>query len=103
MKEDHRPIHARIPGLGQRSVKPIGGIAGSADLCVCRTESYICLYRVQSLAWEVIWTIPAQRWNRLIGTIIGGFLGIGLFWVEHQLFPVEELIFSVCRFCFWAL
>ena len=51
---------------------------------------------VQSLAWEVIWTIPGSTvGDRLIGTIIGGFLGIGLFWVEHQLFPGGNYFFRL--------
>lgn len=25
--------------------------------------------------------------NRFFGTIIGGFIGIGLYWLEHQIFP----------------
>lgn len=96
MKEDHRPIHARIPGLGQRSVKTaLAGIAGSADLCVCRTESYICLYRVQSLHGKCLDNSWLNGGNRLIGTIIGGFLGIGLFWVEHQLFPGGNYFFRL--------
>ena len=33
--------------------------------------------------------------NRFFGTIIGGFLGMGLFWVEHAIFPAGNYYFRL--------
>ena len=96
MKEDHRPIHARIPGLGQRSVKTALAASLVALIYVFagRNPTFACIGAIFGMGSDL-----DNSWlnggNRLIGTIIGGFLGIGLFWVEHQLFPGGNYFFRL--------
>lgn len=87
--EEHRPPHAPIPGLGWRSIKT----ALAATLCALlyaflpdRNPTFACIGAIFGLGADM-----GDSWrnggNRLIGTVIGGFLGLGLYWLEHLIAP----------------
>jgi len=87
--KEHHPVHAPLPGLGLRSIKT----ALAATLCALlyaflpgRNPTFACIGAIFGLGSDM-----GDSWrnggNRLIGTIIGGFLGLGFYWVEHQFYP----------------
>ena len=73
--------HPHFPGIGFRNLKS----AFSAALCAAiyflidRNPTFACIGAVYGMGNDMghSWQ---QGGNRLIGTIIGGFLGMGLFW-----------------------
>ena len=96
MREDHRPVHAKIPGMGQRSIKTALAATLVALIYVFagRNPTFACIGAIFGMGSDM-----DNSWlnggNRLIGTVIGGFLGIGLFWLEHQLFPAGNYFFRL--------
>ena len=78
----------RLPGFGMRSAKT----ALSATLLAAvyylfdRNPTFACIGAVFGMGSDL-----EDSWkhggNRLIGTIIGGFIGLFAFWMEHQFFP----------------
>lgn len=88
MSDSHKPVHAPFPGLGQRSLKTALAATLTAFLYAftTRNPTFACIGAVFGLGSDM-----DNSWlnggNRLIGTIVGGFIGLGLFWVEHQIFP----------------
>lgn len=89
MDLEHKPVHAPIPGLGWRSIKT----ALAAALCALlyaflpgRNPTFACIGAIFGLGSDME-DSRRNGGNRFFGTIIGGFLGMGLYWVEHQLFP----------------
>lgn len=95
---EHRPVHARIPGMGQRSVKTALATTLVALMYLLifpdRNPTFACIGAVFGMGSDM-----DNSWlnggNRLIGTIIGGFLGMGLFWVEHAIFPAGNYYFRL--------
>ncbi len=88
MKE-HHPVHAPIPGLGLRSIKTALAVTLTALLYALlpgRNPTFACIGAIFGLGSDM-----GDSWrnggNRLIGTVIGGFLGLGLYEVEHLLAP----------------
>lgn len=81
----------RFPGVGLRNLKT----AFSASLCallyflIGRNPTFACIGAVYGMGndLEHSWQ---QGGNRLIGTIIGGFLGMGLFWLYLLIDPSGE-------------
>ena len=73
--------HSHLPHIGLRNLKS----AFSAALCagiyylIDRNPTFACIGAVYGMGNDMghSWQ---QGGNRLIGTIIGGFLGMGLFW-----------------------
>lgn len=96
MPDTHQPVHAPIPGLGLRSLKTALAATVTAFLYAftTRNPTFACIGAVFGLGSDM-----ENSWlnggNRLIGTIVGGFLGMGLFWVEHQLFPQGNYFFRL--------
>ncbi|MEG1395476.1 MAG: aromatic acid exporter family protein [Oscillospiraceae bacterium] len=78
----------KLPKVGLRNVKT----ALSATLCailyamIDRNPTFACIGAIFGMGSDL-----EDSWrsggNRLIGTVIGGFLGMGLFWVFLQLEP----------------
>ncbi|MEA4955565.1 MAG: aromatic acid exporter family protein [Pseudoflavonifractor sp.] len=94
---EHSPIHAPIPGLGLRSIKTAVAATLTALLYAFlpgRNPTFACIGAIFGLGLDM-----GDSWrnggNRLIGTIIGGFLGLGLFWVEHQIFSDGNYYFRL--------
>ena len=88
MKSSGRPVHAPIPGLGLRSLKTALAATLTALLYAFtpRNPTFACIGAIFGLGNDM----DASRLgggNRLIGTIVGGFIGMGLFWVEHAVSP----------------
>lgn len=81
----------RLPHVGLRNVKS----ALSAALCaliyffIDRNPTFACIGAVYGMGndLEHSWQ---QGGNRLIGTVIGGFLGMGLFWLYLVIDPPGE-------------
>lgn len=81
----------RIPSVGLRNLKT----AFSAALCaglyflIDRNPTFACIGAVYGMGSDL-----EDSWkhggNRLIGTIIGGFLGMGLFWLYLLVDPTGE-------------
>lgn len=88
-EEQHHPVHAPIPGLGFRSMK--------TALAVVLTALFYAFYQNNNPTFACIGAIfgmgadmeESRRsgGNRFFGTIIGGFIGLGLYWLEHKIFP----------------
>ena len=80
--------HPHLPGIGLRNLKS----AFSAALCAAvyylidRNPTFACIGAVYGTGNDMghSWQ---QGGNRLIGTVIGGFLGMGLFWFYLLLDP----------------
>ncbi|MFI3325297.1 MAG: aromatic acid exporter family protein [Clostridia bacterium] len=93
----HKPKHAAIPGLGLRSIKT----AISASLVAfiyCflegRNPTFACIGAVFGTGTNYQ-DSKLNGGNRLIGTILGGFLGMGMFWVEHAVFEGGNYFFRI--------
>lgn len=95
--EEHRPAHAPFPGLGLRSIKTALAATLTAFLYLFlpgRNPTFACIGAVFGLGSDM-----EDSWrnggNRLIGTIIGGFLGLGLFELEHRVAPEGNYYFRL--------
>lgn len=81
----------QLPGVGLRNLKT----AFSAALCAAlyfligRNPTFACIGAVYGMGSDMgdSWK---QGGNRLIGTVIGGFLGMALFWLYLVLNPSGE-------------
>lgn len=84
----HRPIRAVIPGLGQRSLKTALATAMLALLYLPfgGDPTFACIGVIFGMG-NGMEDSKKSGGNRLIGTVIGGLLGIGIFWLEHRIFP----------------
>ena len=91
----------RFPGIGLRNLKS----AFSAALCAAiyfvidRNPTFACIGAVYGMGNDMghSWQ---QGGNRLIGTIIGGFLGMGLFWFYLLLDPPGDQRFLLIPLTF---
>lgn len=90
MTEDR--IRPQFPGIGLRNLKS----AFSAALCAAvyylidRNSTFACIGAVYGMGNDMKHSWQ-QGGNRLIGTIIGGFLGIILFWLYLLIDPPGDL------------
>ena len=91
MKKEKFRLH-----IGQRNIKTAFATALTAALyfLIHRNPTFACIGAVFGMGSDM-----DNSWlnggNRLIGTIIGGFLGMGLFWVEHAIFPAGNYYFRL--------
>lgn len=85
---NHKPIHAVIPGLGQRSLKTAFAttILALLYLPFGGNPTFACIGVIFGMGNDIE-DSKMSGGNRFIGTIIGGLLGIGIFRIEHLLFP----------------
>lgn len=86
--DHHQPIHAIIPGLGLRSLKTALAVALLALLYLPfgKEPTFACIGAIFGMGSSMEES-RRNGGNRFFGTILGGFLGLGLFWVEHLFFP----------------
>lgn len=84
----HNPVHAPIPGLGLRSIK-----TALAAMLVAVLYGFIPNHNPTFACIGAIFGMGADMedsrrsgGNRFFGTVIGGIIGIGLYWIEHLLF-----------------
>lgn len=93
---DHSPVHAPIPGLGLRSIKT--ALAATLVAFVYafndRNPAFACIGAVFGMGndMETSWLGGG---NRLIGTVIGGFIALAAYWLEYLLFPGGNYFFCL--------
>lgn len=87
--EEHNPIHAPIPGLGQRSIKT----AIVATLIVLiyavipdHNPTFACIGAIFGMGADMEDSLRSGG-NRFFGTVIGGIIGLALYETEYLLFP----------------
>lgn len=86
---EHNPVHAPIPGLGLRSMKTALAAVLTALLYAFFPDSnptFACIGAIFGMGTDMEES-RRNGGNRFFGTIIGGFVGLGLYWLEHQFFP----------------
>lgn len=81
-------VRAAIPGLGKRSIKTalVSAILALVYSFFKANPTFACIGAIFGMG-NSIEDSKKSGGNRLIGTVIGGFLGMGLFKAEHMLFP----------------
>lgn len=87
--EKHNPVHAPIPGLGLRSMKTAFAAAATALLYAFFPDSnptFACIGAIFGMGADME-DSRRSGGNRFFGTIIGGFIGLGLYWLEHLFYP----------------
>lgn len=97
MQRDHKPVHAPIPGLGFRSLKTALATALTALLYYflpSRNPTFACIGAVFGLGYDM-GDSRLNGGNRFFGTIIGGLIGLGMYWLEHLLFPEGCYLFRL--------
>lgn len=94
--KDHKPVNAIIPGLGQRSIKTALATALIALIYfpIERDPTFACIGVIFGMG-NSFSDSKKSGGNRLIGTIIGGFLGISMFWLEHYIYPMGNYYLKV--------
>ena len=86
---EHNPVHAPIPGLGLRSMKTALAAMVTALLYAFlpdRNPTFACIGAIFGMGADMEESRRSGG-NRFFGTIIGGFIGLGMYWLEHQIFP----------------
>ena len=86
---EHNPVHAPIPGLGLRSMKTALAAVLTALIYAFLPESnptFACIGAIFGMGADMEESRRSGG-NRFFGTIIGGFIGLGMYWLEHQIFP----------------
>ncbi len=87
--EQHNPVHAPIPGLGLRSLKTalvamitvlLYGFIPDHD------PTFACIGAIFGMGADMKESRRSGG-NRFFGTVIGGGIGLFLYWMEHLLFP----------------
>lgn len=93
---DHRPVHAPIAGLGFRSLKTALAATLVAFLYAFndRNPAFACIGAVFGMGSDM-----ENSWlgggNRLIGTVIGGFISLAAYQIEYLLFPGGNYFFCL--------
>ena len=87
--EQHNPVHAPIPGLGFRSIKTALAAMFTALIYVFLPNSnptFACIGAIFGMGADMEESRRSGG-NRFFGTVIGGFIGLGLYWLEHLAYP----------------
>lgn len=87
--QQHNPVHAPIPGLGLRSMKTALAAVLTALLYAFLPDSnptFACIGAIFGMGADME-DSRRSGGNRFFGTIIGGFIGLSLYWLEHQFYP----------------
>ena len=116
--EEHNPKSAPIPGLGQRSIKT-ALVATFLVLIYAfipdHNPTFACIGAIFGMGTDMQ-DSKRSGGNRFVGTVIGGVMGILLFWIEHLIFPEGNywiklplvfvgiiLMISVCVLFHWPM
>ncbi len=115
--EQHNPVHAPIPGLGLRSLKTALAamlVALIYGFIPNHEPTFACIGAIFGMGADMEFSRRSGG-NRFFGTVIGGFIGIGLYQIEHALFREGNdwlrlpLVFigiivlvAMCVFCHWS-
>lgn len=88
--EEHHSVHAPIPGLGLRSIKTALAVLLTALLYalpfLSNDPTFACIGAIFGMGADMEES-RRNGGNRFFGTVIGGFLGLLLYWLEHLFFP----------------
>lgn len=86
--DSHKPVHAVIPGFGQRGMKTAltAAILALIYMPFAGNPTFACIGVIFGMGSDME-DSKKSGGNRLIGTIIGGILGMLLFQAEHMMFP----------------
>ncbi len=86
--ERHNPVHAPIPGLGLRSIKTALAALLTALLYgfLPGSPTFACIGAIFGMGADMEESRRSGG-NRFFGTVIGGFIGLGLYWLEHLAYP----------------
>lgn len=89
-------VHAPFGGLGLRSIKTAIAATLTALLYAfsSRNPTFACIGAVFGLGSDLDNSILGGG-NRLIGTVLGGFIGLGLWQIEHWIFPEGNYFFRL--------
>lgn len=114
--EQHNPVHAPIPGLGFRSIKTALAAMFTAFLYAFIPESnptFACIGAIFGMGADME-DSKRSGGNRFFGTIIGGFIGVALYWFEHAFYQEGNywlrlpmvflgiiILVSMCVLCHW--
>ena len=85
----HNPVHAPIPGLGFRSIKTALAAVVTALIYAFLPGSnptFACIGAIFGMGADMEESRRSGG-NRFFGTVIGGFIGLGLYWLEHAAYP----------------
>ena len=85
----HNPVHAPIPGLGFRSIKTALAAVFTALIYAFLPGSnptFACIGAIFGMGADMEESRRSGG-NRFFGTVIGGFIGLGLYWLEHAAYP----------------
>lgn len=112
----HNPVHAPIPGLGLRGLKTALTAMLTALLYAFIPDhdpTFACIGVIFGMGADMEESRRSGG-NRFFGTVIGGTIGLGLYWVEHILFSEGNywlrlpLVFvgiialiAMCVLCHW--
>lgn len=99
--DSHKPVHAMLPGLGQRSIKTAlaAALLALLYLPLGRNPTFACIGVIFGMG-NGMEDSKKSGGNRLIGTVIGGLLGIGILGVENRIFPSGNDYFKIALiFC----
>lgn len=112
----HNPVHAPIPGLGLRSLKTALATMLTALLYALFPDSnptFACIGAIFGMGADME-SSRRSGGNRFFGTIIGGFIGLGLYQLEHWFYPEGcywlrlplvflgiVILIAACVFCQW--
>lgn len=113
---EHNPVHAPIPGLGLRSIKTAFAATLTALFyaAVWRgNPTFACIGAIFGMGADME-DSRRSGGNRFFGTIIGGFIGLALYWLEHLAYPEGNywlrlplvflgiiLLIIMCVLCHW--
>ncbi len=87
--EQHNPVHAPIPGLGLRSIKTALAAMAVAFIYAFipnHDPTFACIGAIFGMGADME-NSRLNGGNRFFGTVIGGIIGLALYWLEHLLFP----------------
>lgn len=114
--EQHNPVHAPIPGLGLRSLKTALATMLTALLYACfpgSNPTFACIGAVFGMGADME-SSRKSGGNRFFGTIIGGFIGLALYGLEHWAYPEGNywlrlplvflgivILITMCVLCHW--
>lgn len=85
----HRPVRAPIPGLGLRSIKTALAAMLAALVYIFipgHNPTFACIGAIVGMGTDMEASRQSAG-NRFFGTVIGGVVGIGLYWIEYLMFP----------------
>lgn len=88
-EHQHRPVRAPIPGLGLRSIKTALAAMLAAFIYLFipgHNPTFACIGTIVGMGTDME-TSRQSAGNRFFGTVIGGVVGIALYWTEYLIFP----------------